>query len=365
MSKISKKIHLVHLTTDSAMGGTERMIAQLSDGINKERFELTVVTLIGGGELEKICAQQNINYKSVNMCSKWDLSAVVRLLFLLRKMDIDILHTYLFHANILGRIIGKIVSVPIIVSGQRNVDLWRRWYHNFLDRMTYRFADKIVSNSKAGRDFLVESVGLKPDNIVTIYNGVDLLNMDKKNGTREKLALTVIASLTLKKGHKYLLEALSRIKDIDFDLFIVGDGSERFFLEQLAGKLGLRDRLFFEGYRKSVDVYLAKTDIFVLPSLWEGLPVALMEAMSCGLPCIATSVGGVAELIEDQKDGLLVEAKNIGQLEKVLRKLMQDENLRVFLGNNAKNKIKIGFSKQKMIGSLENLYTELMENKVV
>ncbi len=360
MSKITEKIQIVHLTTDSAIGGTERMISDIAFALDKKRFESTVVTLIGGGELENVCMERNISYKSLNMRSKLDLLAVIRLFFLLKRMNIDILHTYLFHANILGRIIGKILSVPVVVSGQRNVDVWRKWYHNFLDKLTYRLSDKIISNSKAGKDFLVESVGLKPDNIDVIYNGVDPLDA-RNNDPREKLCLTTVASLTLKKGHIYLLEALGRIKNIDFEFFVIGEGTEKVFLENRAEKLGLKEKIFFEGYQKSIASYIIKTDIFVLPSLWEGLPVALMEAMSCGLPCIASNVGGIGELIEHMTDGLLVEPKNVDQLEQAITKLLNDKKLRFFLGNNAKNRIETAFSKNKMIDNLEKTYTELLK----
>ncbi len=355
-----KILHVVHLTTDSAIGGTERMILATAEGLSKQRFRSTVVTLCGGGVLEQFCAEKGIAYRSVNMKSKKDFFAVFRLYKILKDLRADILHTYLFHANTLGRVVGKFLGIPVILSGQRNVDIWRRWYHNLIDRLTTRFCSVIISNSNAGKIFLHQEVGIPEHKIDVVQNGVFLPEVAQSSSS-DLFTILNVASLTEKKGQEYLITAFSRLREdgISAKLVIVGDGPQRAYLEDCVVTAKISDMVEFLGFQESVDAYLRNCDVFVLPSLWEGLPVALMEAMAYGKPCIATRVGGIPELITDGVDGVLLEPKNPLALYESLLRLYKDDALRLVLGKAAREKIKTQFTMDTMIASIERIYSTL------
>ena len=359
MPDFSKKIHIMHLTTDSAIGGTEKMIAEIASSLSKERFESTVVTLKAAGPLEDICAKKNIRYISLNMKSKLDFMVVFRLFKVINNNKIHILHTYLFHANILGRIVGRLAKVPIIFSGQRNIDLWRKKYHNLIDRLTAKFCCKIISNSLAGKDFLIKEVGIPEDKLLVVPNGIDVKDSIQVVQREDKsVSIVVVASLTLKKGHLYLFKAFQKLLYVNKDIYltVIGDGPLRKELEELSHSLKIYRNVKFSGFQDNIEKYFEQADIFVLPSLWEGMPVALMEAMACGLPCIASNVGGVGELIDNNVNGILIEPKDIDALYSSMLRLISDSAERNNLGINARQKILDYYSKKAMISKLEEIY---------
>lgn len=363
-------IHVVHLTTDSKIGGTERMIFEIASSLDPARFRSTVVTLktSGSAGLGDLCRQHNIPYVGLNIRSKYDLFAVwkfLRLLWFLRKNNDCILHTYLFHANIIGRILGTLAGIPVIISGQRNIDLWRKWYHNTIDRRTASLCRVIISNSYAGKAVLASQIKVPEEKILVIHNGINpdaypYEQITEGIHTKEAKVFLTLASLTEKKGHAFLLAALKKLP-CDFDAYFVGSGPEEDSLRELCKKMGLYNKVHFEGHKTDVMEYLSKSDIFILPSLWEGLPVALMEAMACGLPCIASRVGGVPELISHETDGILVAPKNVEQMAQNLVKLVYDPALRRKLGKNARKKIEDMFSTEKMIKQIEKTYLAYAE----
>ena len=235
--------------------------------------------------LKHLCAERDIPYYSIAMTSKKDICALFRLYKLLKKLKPDVLHTYLFHANTLGRIIGKLLRIPVIISGQRNVDLWRKWYHNVIDRFTSKYCSVIISNSVAGKSFLVNRVGIPSTKIEVIHNGVQLsLPQAAEPSRSDFFTILNIASLTEKKGQEYLIMAFSSLAEVrvfQLNLSLLGMGNFVYISKRLLMSKAFFDYVSFEGFKKNVNPYLSCCDIFVLPSLWEGLPVALMEAMAC------------------------------------------------------------------------------------
>ena len=360
MPEFSKKLHIIHLTTDSALGGTEKMIVEIASSLSKQRFQSTVVTLKPGGYLEQLCENKNLDYISVNMKSKLDFMAVFRLFKLIKNNNVDILHTYLFHANIIGRVIGKLCKVPVIFSGQRNIDLWRKNYHNFIDRLTSKFCSKIISNSSAGKKFLIEDVGINQDKLLVVPNGIDVSNYKiAKRDSSDFINIIVVASLTSKKGHSYLLRAFQKLFEYNNKVYlqVIGTGPLKNELEELSRSLKINKNVTFLGFRSNIIDYLEQADIFVLPSLWEGMPVALMEAMACGLPCLASNVGGVKELIDNNINGILVEPKDVDALyENMLRLINSSSEVGDKLGTGARRKIVECYSKKAMITKLEEIY---------
>lgn len=375
---LNKKIKILYFITSSQMGGAEKMLYELSKRINKSRFKILVCTIKNeDGQLLKNLEKVNIQTKTLNLNSKWQFFKVFKLIKIIKEFNPDILQSFLFFDNILARIFGKLWKVPIIISGQRNVEIYRSFLRNFLDKITLPLTDFVISNTKAGKKFLIEKGKVSPVKILVIPNGVDLtkipssLKKEERNRLLKEILPTTnhclstkiigfVGFLSKQKGVEYLLKAFSflkkELKKRTF-LVIIGDGPIKNNLEKFSRKLNIENRVYFLGHKKEAINYMPLFDVFCLPSLWEGLPNVLLEAMACQVPVIGTRVGGVPEIIENRKNGFLVEPKNPKMLaEKISYVLSLTKEKRKEIGKEGRERIRNKFSLGKMIGAYENLY---------
>lgn len=364
---MNKKTKILYFTTSPIIGGAEKQLFELATNLNKNKFEVLVCTIKGekdGPLLEKI-REKGIKTKSLNVNSKWQFYKVFQFYSLLKKEKPDILQSFLFFDNIIARIFGKIAGITIVISGQRNVEIKRSWLRNFLDKITLIFADCIVSNSETGKRILIDREKVAEEKIKVIYNGISLDNIHQSIKDKENNNKTTgfVGHLTKQKGVEYLLKATKELKEKkeDFALKIIGDGSERRSLEKSSQDLSIENLVHFIGHKENAWKYMQDLNVLVLPSLWEGLPNVIMEAMAVGVPVVATNVGGVPELIKNGETGFLVEPKNPKTLaEKIEHVLNLPEEERNRVGEKARRVVKEKFSIEKMVNEHEGLYKKLM-----
>ena len=358
------------------------MILSLAKGLDKEKYEVTVCTLLGRGSLIEEAKKLGVHAVSLNMKGKWDISVIPRFFSFLRKYRIDILHTYLYHANILGRILGHVAGIPIIISsqrttefyGQKKSDRWRRGYRIFLDKWTSQFCCLIISNSEAGRRFLIKK-GIDPAKIITVHNGIDLDKSIPRIAPEEKkrqcglkqdsMLVGIIANLTEVKGHYYFLQAaqevLKHIPQAEF--LIVGDGPLREDIEKLSKNLGISARVNFMGFRQDIPEILSILDVFVLSSLWEGFPVSILEAMAAVKPVIASRVGGILEAVIDGKTGILVPPEDEKALAGAIEFLLKEDKIAGEMGLAGRRHVEEHFNLQRMTGEIEAAYEKSKNEK--
>lgn len=372
-----QKTRIFYITTDSNIGGTERMLLALLKNLDRERFEPFLCVLKPGGRLLEEARKLNVETECLNVSSKFDFMVLSRLKSLLIRENPSVLHTFLFHANILGRIAGSSCRIPVIISSQRSVDEWRKFYHSVLDGWSSRFCHLIISNSEAGRRRLIEREKIPADKIITIHNGIDVsrfeieIDVQKK---RKELGLDpddkvigIIANLRRVKGHRYMFEALrdlhSRIKDVKIKLLVVGEGKLKRQLGDLADRLKIKDSVVFCGFRDDIPEVLRAIDILVLPSLWEGFPVSVLEAMASGLPVVASDVGGVSEVVQNGRNGVLVRPADYRHLSTALYNLIREPERILRLGAEGKKLVGEKFTLKKMIEDTEDIYDKLLRQQ--
>ena len=256
-------------------------------------------------------------------------------LSLIKKEKIDILHCQGFLSSFLGFLLSKLTGTPYIVTVQR---LEKKG--NPLKEMVYREASCCIGASRAVRGYF-EAVGAK--SIEVIPNGIDLARfegLDRKE--HEGFVVVTVARLEKVKGIEYLIKAFSRCDLLGRShLLIIGDGSERKNLESLSVKLGLTGKVKFLGQipNERIPAYLMCADCFCLPSLKEGFGIAILEAQAAGIPVIGTKVGGILDLIEDGKTGILVEPKNPEAIAQAVMKISSEPEMASHLVQNAKNNL--------------------------
>ena len=378
---MNKKINILFVTTSDQIAGAEKTILDTLRLIDREIFNprLIVFKHAKNGELIERARELGIPVTCLNIQSKWQFFKLVKLFGVIKDFQPDILESFLFFDNVVCRIIGSIMRVPVIISGQQNAYLKRSYIRNIADRMTIGFADGIISNSNAGKDWYVNQRYCSDEEITVIKSGIDthhLSSLQKNNPTKINprvifnieipdghMTAVSIGFLEEQKGITYLIDAVKILKEKNTPIhfFIIGDGSCRDELERKSQELGVSDRIHFIGFKSAAAQYLHLFDMFILPSLWEGLPNVVIEAMASNVSVIATSVGGVSEMIEHEKQGLIISPRNPSELAVAIIRLVNNPESRIFFAENARNYVNNNLTAEGMVLKRQHYYEQLLE----
>jgi L-malate glycosyltransferase len=280
-----------------------------------------------------------------------------------RGNQIAIAHTTELYSNIFGLPGAALGGVPVRIGSRRGLNSERSCAHITMQRAAYECAHTIVANSQAAADRLrTEHVPVKK--IAIVPNGVDFDRLLPRVVRGRLRKVVVVANLRHEKGHDVLIDAAARVlrrfPDASFNL--VGSGPEYERLRALAQTRGVSHAVTFLGHREDVPAHLADADIFVLPSRTEAFPNAVLEAMATGLPVVASAVGGLLELVEDGRNGLLVRSGDPVALADGLCRLMADSALAAHLGDAARDAVRARYSFTRMVNGFEQIYlTELAQ----
>lgn len=365
----AKPLKIVFFTVDEAIGGTEKMLLALACALHGREYPVRILTVRPPGLLHRLARARGIPAFSLHVgCRGASILLPWRLwLFLVRNRP-DVLQTFLFAPNILGRVAGRAAAVPVIVGGQRSTDPWRRFYHNITDRLTSPLGRLVVSNSRAGRIMLLKRAGLPPRKVVVIPGGVPAAVPRPRAEAKARLGFPPggllvgsVGNLRKAKGYHYLLPAFRELRAVlpEARLVIAGEGPLRKELVDFGRRLGLSGSVFFPGFITELDDFYSALDMFVLSSLWEGMPAALLEAMSYGLPVVATTVSGIPEAVTDGAEGRLVPPANPGLLAAALLDLARDPAAMARMGAAGRRRVADRFSPAVTAGNYAALYRKL------
>ena len=274
-----------------------------------------------------------------------------------RRARLAVVQTCDLYANTFGLPGAALAGVPVRVGSRRELNPDKSPAHIRLQRLAYRCATKVVANSPAARRFLVQE-GIAPESIAVISNGVDFASFAAREFTRPVRRFITVANLRVEKNHETLLAAASTllIKYPDLEFLIVGDGPRRSALEAIARERHLGARVRFLGHREDVPSLLAEADAFVLPSRSEAFPNAAIEAMASGLPIVASAVGGLLDLVDDGRTGLLIDPDDAHALAGALESLIADPARAARIGRAARAEVQQRYSFDRMVSAFEELY---------
>lgn len=302
-------VRVAFCITELDPGGAERALVEIVTRLNPAHWEVRVFCLGPETDLSRQLRGQGISTVCLGARRSYQVGVLFSLIKQLREFRPALLQTFLFHANIVGRLAGWWAGVPVILSGLRVAERGRRW-HLWLDRWTNRFVTLNVCVSEGVRQFAISAGGLAEAKLRVIPNGVDaerfataapadLVPLGIPDGS---WTLVTVGRLTAQKGHDELLGAMTPllIDDPSMHLLIVGEGPERETLDWLADSFDISGQVHLPGFQADIPGILKSCQAFVLPSRWEGMPNALLEALAAGLPCIATDVEGVRDLLADE-----------------------------------------------------------------
>ena len=373
---MKRRINLLLLITELNVGGAERIVEQLATHLPSDRYRVSVACLYDPQAVGANIRAAGLPVTDFDMRNKGDVRVAYRLLQFLLEDDIQILHAHLFHANLLAATVGRMAGTPVVIATRHSVEIGGA-HRERVNRLLRPLCDAVVTVSRQVYEVETKRSGTNPAKVVEIPGGVPLDTYVHVDGVRvEQLRQTwhlppraslvgTVGRFVQPKGHAHLLEAMTKVRrhHPDARALLVGDGPLRPEMEAKARELDLSETVIFTGIRRDVPEILALLDIFILPSLWEGLPVALLEAMAAGLPVVATRVGGVPEVVIDGVTGLLVPPRDPEALSAAILTLLQDPDLRHRMGEAGQRRVRNHFSVDQMIQKTEALYERLLAEK--
>jgi glycosyltransferase involved in cell wall biosynthesis len=372
-----ERINILYIIGSLVLAGAGRHLFEVLQGLDRSRFNPVVCCFEKTGPFVRHIEGLNIKVEGLALPNIRDPRFFVRLLPIMRivkKERIDIVHTYLFPANFFGAVTAKMGGASAIVTSRRGMNELEKKSHIIAYRYSNFLVDKIITVSEASKISAVKSEKVNSGKVISIHNGID---MERFNGncnalkTKTELGLKkdhrlvgTVANLKPVKGYQYLVKAIPKIVDsVPNTRFVfAGEGPLREELTGLAGRLKISEKILFAGRRHDIPQILHALDLFVLPSLSEGISNSLLEAMSAGKAVIATAVDGNLEVVTDGETGFLVPPKDSQALSDAVIKVLSDKPLAKKLGEAGKKRVLTEFHLNKMISKMQNLYQELIEN---
>ncbi len=368
------RTRILYVIDSMANGGAETQLHRTLTRLQPDKFEAFVVLSRGAGEhydqLAALPIVQEITVLHAERRSSIPplIQKAFKLARTVKAVQPAIIHSWLWYSNFLCGLVRQFslsAPLPLIVSQRGDYHArygrLRLW---LTERFIYHQADVILTNSDRIRDNLRYRY---PDKrISAIRNIVNLPDLPSQSAYHDSSTWRIVSvgRLAPEKGHGYLVQALNLLKtkfnQSDFMATILGDG-EKNELHRLAHRYHLSDRVELPGFRRDIFPILSNAHLFILPSLHESSSNALIEAMGVGLPCIASAVGGVLDLIDDGESGLLVPPAHPQALGKAIHRLLTDRKLAAHLGRNARLKIQQMFDNDRSIRQLEAVYGLLRE----
>lgn len=366
---------VLFVSTSTTVGGAEKTLHALATLVDPKRFEVAgVVGLKPDGEYARKLKAQGMRVESLGLTRTPRPGDADRLAKIVERERPDLVHALMYSAIQLTRLAKPKVSFPFkLVTSPRVHYRTRPLWSLLVDRALKGRDDLLIAESDASRRYLLGSLGYAPSKVKVIRNGVDLAGWPVSKVERQKRRMELrtgsgdvligcTGRLDRQKGFATLIEAMKLLKRAETGarVVILGEGPERRHLEQLVRRHELEKTVMLPGERPDIASWLSAFDVFCLPSMWEGLPNSLLEAMALGLPVVASGVDGVPEAVENGKNGLLVPPGDAAALAKAIKSLVTDPAKRAALGAAAHADIAEKFTLRRMIGEYEAAYSAVL-----
>lgn len=355
-----RKIVVAHVILSLEIGGMEQVVVDLVKAMDRTKFEPVIICFMRLGPLgEELKALGFSVYLLPPLTPIISFLYPAPLVKILKQVGADVVHVHsgCWFKGVVG---ARLCGVKRVIYTLHGATYGRRFVETLLERIAASLTSRIITVSDDLSLQLKEAGHLPMEKVAVIINGIDTERFALVTGhpVSGRVRIGIIARLDPVKDLETLLRALRLLIDMGgrADLDIVGDGPERERLEALSAELGLGSHVTFHGFQRDTPQRLAKIDIFVLSSLREGTSISILEAMAAGKPIVATAVGGNPALVEDEVNGLLVPPSDPAALAQALKRLIEDEGLRVQMGQANRHKARQKFGLTAMTRQYERLY---------
>ncbi len=378
-----RPLRVLMLLTSTA-GGVGQHSYMLAQHLSRERFDLTVAfgpgypldeafDTLRGCHIVHLSTRRSIS-PIANLRAMWQVFR------LMRQGEFDIVFTAQSIAGFVGRVVAVLAGIPVrlhcihVYACHDDQPAWKRWIYRMIERRLDGLTTRYVAVSEATKRFGVERGLFAEHRVHVIPNGVPepVDASDSRDAIRAELGIKPDALLCMtasrfepQKGLDLLIEAMSLVAAWlpDAQLVLVGEGPLRTSLEQRVQKLGLQSRILFAGWRSDIQRILPAADLFVLSSLWEAMPLTIVEAMAAGRAVVATDVGGVREMVIDGQTGSVVPPRNVQALADAMLRLLRDPATRQQFGKAARERYLKHFTLPRMVQRFDQVLWESVQRK--
>jgi len=350
-----KKIKVLFTIGNLNIGGAEKLVINQIKNIDKDKFEPHLCTLFPTDQnnYSKVFSDlTEITYHEFLFKGPWDIISWIKVFLMMRREKFDILCCHLFESNFIIRLLNIFIGVKAVFIFEHNIYWQKQWWKILTDRMLAKKTSKIFVDSQAILDFTSKQEKIDKEKFTILPYPIELTEHKKIDPAELKKDLNLpvdsfvigtVARFVKQKGLTYLIKAAAKIlQDInrsDVYFLIVGYGPMEAELKKLVDDLNIKSKVIISSAKDIRDV-LAILDIYAISSVWEGQPIAMLEAMAAGCPIVATKVGGIPEIIVDGQNGLLAEPKDEDSLAKKISKLVKNNKLRHNISQSGKQVVK-------------------------
>lgn len=357
----STRRRICHVSLGLCTGGMERLLVEFARCHDRQRYELHFLALHTLGQpavdiREAGCQVHVLPDRQGRPWSQW--RTLVEFFKTLRP---DVVHTHNAYPHFYGTLAARWCRMPVVLNTRHGRRIGNTWKARTLFWIAGLLADRIVAVSDDAARLCRAEVSLPRDRVSRIWNGIDLNRFTYRRPINEPVAISV-ARLSPEKDFPTLIKAVALAAEVipELKLKIVGDGPERPRIEQLIVELNQGSRITLLGERQNVPDLLATAGFFATATLTEGISLTLLEAMACGLPVLATHVGGNPEIVEDGQTGFLVPAGDVDRLAAGLIRMVQSQVLWPIMGQAGRQRVEEHFTNTLMVNKYEHLYDDLL-----
>ena len=373
---MTRRLRVAQVITGLVLGGGGQVMWTIARSIDRSRYDMDVFCVIEGGELTEELERLGTRVRIIPAYAgkrifPYRPTQILELARQLRDGRYDVVHTHLFQADVIGGIAARLAGIPHVVKSLHNMGGWKKRHHLLIDRLLSSGTERVICCSHWLAESAIRKEKVDPSRVVTIHHGVDTrrfevsVNRDEYvrslglDGSRPIVG--TIGRPIREKGHGYLLDAIPRILSAHpgTQFLIVGDGPLRAELEQRIRALGIEANVCLAGARADIPELLSVMDLFVFPSVSEGLGIVVLEAMAARVPVIASNIRPLSEMIQHGETGLLVEPRNPEALVGAICTALGDASLRQALRTRAFAHVSSSFNEREKVAVLEGVYREV------
>ncbi len=365
-----ERISLSQIIYALDVGGSETLARRLALGLRRRgRYACSIYAVHYRGPLADLLKQDGIPCRAFGRTGKWDVGPLLRLVRQFRSDRTRLVHTHHIGQLLYGGLAARLAGCRLVHTEHDYYSITRPRAQQLL-RLLTPLADRITAVAEPIREFLRDRVGIPAHKLVTIQNGVEIERFERASpadrallGIRDRDAVVAcVARLSPEKGHAVLLDAFRLVlaRHPDARLLIIGEGDEQAGLERRAADLALSGRVQWLGLRSDVPELLAAADVFVLPSLQEGFPMVVLEALAAGKAVVATEVGAISKVVRDGENGLLVPPGDARALAGAIGYLLHDPALRRRLGDNGRALVREHFDFEATVTRYDEVYRSVL-----
>ncbi len=374
-SNTDSKLTIAHLVTSLEVGGAQHNMLLGLPRLDQNRYQHVLISIMDRMQMAQQFRSAGIELHSLGLSRKSDLAVALRLRSLLKRLRPDILHTYLIHGNVLGRIVGRLVGVPTIIGSELTIGQAGP-VGRLATKLTNPLTDAVEVNSETGGRAIAADLGVPSEKIEVILPGLDLQafgGSDRRSAIRSEIGVLASDQLVLYvgrlqpvKGVEYGIRAFAKALSMNSNLHLAlaGEGEQRAELVNLVTELNIQEKVSFLGARRDLPDVLSAADSVLMPSLTEGFPRVAIEAMAAAKPVIATRVGGVPEAVVHNETGILVESRDVDAMTNAIIETSRDTERQAAFGRKARVRVEQLYSAESYVTRLDEMYQRRANRKL-